>query len=218
MMLVVPIYFKKSSDKTADVVVVTVNNFFTRWFKEIDIRRYPDDVRNLPTNNTVEVCNYAAQQTKRLPKNSLNDIKETILYEKKAVLLTGNRARRLNNTGTPADRTDANLSERVTDFHGLLKEKFYCRIPLGVFFVSLGLVNFPLKIDTRVLFMLETNLNKLFKINAKAAAIPDNPDAQIIYHDIPYISYQQITLDDNFLAYYNGILRSRSALKTGVIL
>ena len=70
--------------------------------------------------------------------------------------MTEKKDRRLNNTGTPADRTDANLSERVTDFHGLLKEKIYYRIPLG-FFVSLGLVNLPHKIDTRVLFTLETN-------------------------------------------------------------
>ena len=61
MALVVPIYLKKSSDKTADFNVVMVNNFLARWLKEIDIRRYPDDVRILLTNNTVEVCNYAAQ-------------------------------------------------------------------------------------------------------------------------------------------------------------
>ena len=33
-----------------------------------------------------------------------------------------------------------------------------------------------------------------------------------------YISYPQITLDDNFLAYLNSILRSRSALRTVIIL
>ena len=70
--------------------------------------------------------------------------------------MTGNRDRRLNNTGRPADRTDANLRERLTDFHGLLKEKIYYRIPLG-FFVSLGLVNFPHKLDTQVLFTFEIN-------------------------------------------------------------
>ena len=122
MILVVPVYFKKSTDKIADVDVVTVNNFFARWLKEIDIRRYADDVRILPTNSTVEVYNYAAQQIKHLPTKSLDDIKETVLYEKKAVVLTGNKHRRLNNTDTPADRTDANLSERVTDFHSLLKK------------------------------------------------------------------------------------------------
>ena len=84
----VPIYFKKSIDKTAAVDVVTVNNFFARWLKEIHIRRYPN-VRILPTNNTVEVYNYAAQQIKHLPTKSLDDVKETILYE--AAVLTGNR-------------------------------------------------------------------------------------------------------------------------------
>ena len=65
---------------------------------------------------------------------------------------------------------------------------------------------------------LETNLNRLFETNAKFDNIPNNPDVQIIFHDKPYISYPQITLDDNLLAYLNGILRSRSALRTGVIL
>ena len=41
--------------------MLMLNNFFARWLKEIDIRRYPDDVRILPTNNTVEVIIYAAQ-------------------------------------------------------------------------------------------------------------------------------------------------------------
>ena len=69
------------------------------------MRRYPDDVSILPTNNTVEVYNYAAQQIKHLLTKSLDDIKETNLYKKKAVVLIGNRDRRLNNTDTTADRT-----------------------------------------------------------------------------------------------------------------
>ena len=75
MTLVVPIYFNKSSDKTADGDVVTVNNFFACCLKEIDIRCYPDDVRILVTNNTVEVCNYAAQKIKQLLTKFLDDIK-----------------------------------------------------------------------------------------------------------------------------------------------
>ena len=81
MTIVLPIYFNKSTDKNADVDAVTVNNFFSRWLKEIYIRRYPDDVRILATNNTVEVYNYIAQQIKYIPTKSLDDIKETIIYE-----------------------------------------------------------------------------------------------------------------------------------------
>ena len=68
------------------------------------------------------------------------------------------------------------------------------------------------------MFTLENNLNRLFETNAKLDIIPNKPDAQIIFHNISYISYPQITLDDKFLAYLNAILRSRSALRIGVIL
>ena len=64
---------------------------------------------------------------------------------------------------------------------------------------------------------LENNLNRLFETKAKLDNIPNKPDAQIIFHDTPYISYPQITLDDNFLAYLIAILRCRSALTAGVI-
>ena len=83
MCIVFPIKIKKSTDKTANVNVITVNNFFCHWLKEIDARRYPDDVRILPTNNTVQIYQYAAQQLKHLPSKSLDDIREALLNEKK---------------------------------------------------------------------------------------------------------------------------------------
>ena len=85
----------------------------------------------------------------------------------------------------------------------------YFRIPLG-FFTSLGLVNFPDKIDTRFLFTLENNMKSLFETNSKA-------NVRIKFHDAPYVSYPQITVDDKFSADLNSILRSRGALRTGVI-
>ena len=86
MCIVLPIKIKKPTDKTANVNVITVNNFFCHWLKEIDARRYPDDVRILPTNNTVEIYQYAAQQLKHLPNKCLDDMRETLLYEKKALV------------------------------------------------------------------------------------------------------------------------------------
>ena len=59
-------------------------------------------------------------------------------------------------------------------------------------------------------------MNKLFESNAKVDSIPVSPDAQIIYHDTPYISYQQIIMDGNFQVYFNAMLRSKMALRTGV--
>ena len=83
MCIVLPIQIKKSTDITANVNVITANNFFCHWQKKIDARRYPDDVKILPTNNTVEIYQHAAQQLKHLPRKSLDDIRETLLYEKK---------------------------------------------------------------------------------------------------------------------------------------
>ena len=59
-------------------------------------------------------------------------------------------------------------------------------------------------------------MNKLFESNAKVGTIPASPDAQIIYHDTPYFSYPQITMDENFQVYFNAILRSKKRLRTGV--
>ena len=67
------------------------------------------------------------------------------------------------------------------------------------------------------MFILETNLSRLFETNAKLDKISDEPDVQIIFHDTPYISYPQKNVDDNFLACFNSIIRSCSALRIGVI-
>ena len=83
MCIVLPIQIKNVTNIVQNVNVITVNNFFCHWLKEIDARHYPDDVRILPTNNTVEIYQYAAQQLKHLPKKYLDDIRETLLYEKK---------------------------------------------------------------------------------------------------------------------------------------
>ena len=83
--------------------------------------------------------------------------------------------------------------------------------------LSLSLVNFAYQLDTRFVFTLETNLNRFFESSARAN-IPNAPDAHIIFHGTPYISYPQITLTDNFLVYANGVLRARGALRTGVLL
>ena len=57
MEIVLPIQFTKKTNKTAQIYddTVTVNNFFGHWFTDIDIRRYPDDMRILPTNNSVDI-------------------------------------------------------------------------------------------------------------------------------------------------------------------
>ena len=84
MCIVLPIQIKKPTDKTANVNEITLNNFFCHWLKEIDTRRYSDDIRILPTNNTVKIYQYAAHQSKHLPSKSLDDIRETLYMKKKS--------------------------------------------------------------------------------------------------------------------------------------
>ena len=78
------------------------------------------------------------------------------------------------------------MSNRITSFNGLISQKLYYRILLKYF------------------------------VDAKVTAIPRRPDAQILYHDTLCISYQQITLDENFQVYFNAALCSKMALRTGV--
>ena len=170
--------------------------------KEVDIKRYPDDIHILPTNNFVDACNYSAKMLKKVPAKVLDTIKEILLYEKTPVVIPNNADRRSNTSTTLGDRTDANLGTGITDFNPIIKTKNYYRTPLK-YFVNLELVNFTKKTDTKFIFTFETNLNKLFESNAKEH-IPRSPDAEIIFHDTPYISYQQITLDDNFQSYLNA--------------
>ena len=84
--------------------------------------------------------------------------------------------------------------------------------------MDLDLVNFSMKNDAKFLFTLQRNMNKLFESKKKKlAAIPDEPDACIQFHDRPYIAYQEITLTKNFDIYFNGIIRSETAVRMGVL-
>ena len=122
-----------------------------------------------------------------MPTKALATIGLDLFYQEKSVLLPG-RDRRLHNTNDIKGRPDTNLSERITILHDLLKEKSYCRLPLK-FSTSLGLINFAHNANTKTTFILESNLNELLKSNVNVDNIPANPDAEIIYHDTPYIYY-----------------------------
>ena len=60
-------------------------------------------------------------------------------------------------------------------------------------------------------------MNKHFESTKKYAAIPSEPDALIQFHNRPYIAYQEITLTQNFDIYFNGIIRSETAVRMGVL-
>ena len=75
-----PINIKSARDDNNDIAagIITVNNFFAHWIKEIGTKSYGDDIPILPLTNTFEKT----------------------LYSKGKVILSSNRNRQLNNTKT----------------------------------------------------------------------------------------------------------------------
>ena len=82
MKICLPLKFTKKSNKAqrVDAQMMKVNNFFGHWFTDIDIRRYPDDMRILPTNNSVDIYQYSNAQMKYLPEKSVKKLLKIMLY------------------------------------------------------------------------------------------------------------------------------------------
>ena len=99
--------------------------------------------------------------------------------------------RRPSNNTDQTKCTDDNLDYRIGEFKNYTFKKI----------LNLGLVNFAIKTDTKLLFSLQRNMNKLFETRAKADNIPNEPDALIQFHDRPYIAYQEINLTQTFDIY-----------------
>ena len=59
-------------------------------------------------------------------------------------------------------------------------------------------------------------MNYLFEYTKKVRTIPDAPDAQILWHNTPFIQYEQIRLDDKFRMYYATALMSKKAFQVDV--
>ena len=219
MEIVLPIKFTKKSNKSAslDVNLVPVNNFFARWFTDIDIKRYPHDLRILPTDKTIEIYDYAESQLKYPPTDSLNKIKSSFLYDNSPVHLAADTDRRPNNANTEALRGDENLIWRKNNFAGRISLDHAYRIPLGLI-TDLGFCNFAIQTDTRFVITLERNLHKLFEDLTKRAALPTtDPDASIEFIDRPYIEYQEIILTPTWETYLKDILKEQQGVRMGVL-
>ena len=199
-----------------DAQMMMVNNFFGHWFTDTDIRRYPDDMRILPTNTSVDIYQYSNAQMKYFPEKSVKKLLKTMLYSNKPVYLTKYVDKRSYNDNSDAKRTDPNLTYRLVELKYYIFEKHVYRIPVSLI-VDLGLVNFSFKTNTKIILTLERNMNKLFESNKKVTAIPENPDALIQFYNRPYISYQEINLTKGASIYFTGILRSEAALSQGLL-
>ena len=209
-----PIKIKSAVDINNDIAagVITVNNFFARWIKEIDIKRYGDDIPIMSLTNTVDVYKYSDEVLKHMPKDAFKTTENDFLYSKKKFIIYGNNNDRrgpyTTTNATVGNRTDENLTERIKKFQDELKNEYIYRIPLK-YLCSLGLVNqcFKFKIYSNsrnrhyYLRQIDKNLRqKLFETNRNqtADALPKTIDADIVITSAPYIIYEQFKLDDNF--------------------
>ena len=131
---------------------ITVNNFFAHWIKEIDIKKYGDNIPILPLSNTVNIYRYSNTMLKHMLKKVLKTLEKFLLCSKKKVRIYGNeneiRAHRTTTDATAPCRTDGNLIERIDKFQDQIKSEFVNRIPLK-FLCDLGLVNQCFKFDTK---------------------------------------------------------------------
>ena len=101
-----------------------------------------------------------------------------MLHSNKPVYLAKDVDRRPNNDDDDNKRSNLNSTYRIAQLKDYIFEKYVYRIPLSLI-VDLSLMNFFMKTDTKIILMLERNMNKLFESNEKLSEILDNPDALI---------------------------------------
>ena len=225
-----PMRIRKKTNVANDIdnTMITVNNFFAHWIKEIDIKKLGDDQPILPTINTVEIYKYSDQILKHLPSNDLEMIENDLLYSRKKVKIPaagGDRRKKFtrpvagNVAAEPiANRTDANLNERIEKFGDQIGDDYIYRIPLK-YISELGFVNQPVKFDTKWKIFFEGEMSRLFESKAQlataATAIPE-PDVKIILTAAPYLLYHQFNLEDTYRTYLEGALVSSRKLRGGL--
>ena len=156
-----------------------------------------------------------------MPKDALKVIENDLLYSREKVKLPVNEDRRdehaVNNKDTN-NRTNDNLDERITKFQNQLKNIYWYRIPLK-YLCDLGLVNTPIKFNTKWRLTFETDMQRLFesKTNQIATAgLPTSIDAKIIVDLTPYLLYYQFSLEDTFRTYFESTMVSENVLRTGI--
>ena len=84
-----PTKFKLAADSDNDITagIIIVNTFFSHWIREIDVKRYGDDMPILPLTNTVNINRYSNELLKQLPEKELKTMENGLLYSKKKLYL-----------------------------------------------------------------------------------------------------------------------------------
>lgn len=70
-------------------------------------------------------------------------------------------------------------------------------------------MDFPVKLDTKIICTLETDMNKLFESLKKVTAILNTQDTAMISHYAPFMQYEWTKLNDKFRIYLEMSLISK---------
>ena len=128
---------KTNQNLHIDADLITVNNFFAHFVKEISITKYGSDKELIPTFSSYETYQYADAMLKHLPKDALKTIEKTHLCSKQPVyyndVTIGTRTYNgdgISTTGMNATQIattkknyakDLKLDEHISKFNELLK-------------------------------------------------------------------------------------------------
>ena len=163
---------KKKSDVNGDIGtdLITVNNFFAHWIKEISITKYGTNKELTATTTLQEIYQYSDGMLQHLPAKSLKVIENDLLYSKEKVVIPYNLDRRFHGMVKDANnrvihnvvRSDGNFRDREAKFRNQLKDEHVYRILLK-YICDIGKINFPTKIEMKIRLTLETDMKKQFE-------------------------------------------------------
>ena len=82
-----PIKIKKKTNQALNIDgnLITANNFFALWVKEISITKYGSNKELQPTFSPYEIYQYSDSMLKHLPSDALKTVAKTLLYDKTPV-------------------------------------------------------------------------------------------------------------------------------------
>ena len=116
--------------------------------------------------------------------------KNTLLCSKEDVAITYRYSYNNDNVNL---RKDNDIKQGLERFTNAINENNVYRILLR-FLYYIGLVGFPVKLDTNIICTLENDMNKLFESVKKVTAILNTQDTAIICHYAPSMQYDKLNL------------------------
>ena len=103
--------------------MMAINNFFIYSIKVIDIKRYDDDLQNVPTGKSIRIYRYSNAILKYMPKDALKTFIKALLNAEDDVQVFLGCNRSPHNNDNTSLGTDDNLTKRLAKYTNTIQEK-----------------------------------------------------------------------------------------------